>query len=119
MTTMRSDSAIASSWSWVTRIVVVPTRALDLAQLDLHLLAQLGVEIGQRLVEQQHVRPDHERAGQRHALLLAAGHPPRIAIRERPDSPTSASASATRFARSARGDAPHLEAEGDVLGRRS
>ena len=27
--------------------------ALDLAQLDLHFLAQLGVEVGQRLVEQQ------------------------------------------------------------------
>src|SRR6185312_10197525 len=46
--------------------------ALDLAQLDLHFLAQLGVEVGERLVEQQNLRPDHQGAGERHALLLAA-----------------------------------------------
>ncbi len=46
--------------------------ALQLADLDPHLLAQLGVQIGKRLVEQQHVRPDGERARERHALLLAA-----------------------------------------------
>ena len=56
--------------------------ALDLAQLDLHLLAQLGVEIRERLVEQQHVRLDDQRARQRDALLLAARHPPRIAVGE-------------------------------------
>ena len=42
-------------------------------QLDLHLLAQLVVERGERLVEQQHLRLRRERARQRHALLLAAG----------------------------------------------
>ena len=50
-----------------------PELALQLADLDAHLLAQLGVEIGQRLVEQQHVGPDRERARERDALLLAAG----------------------------------------------
>ena len=49
-----------------------PELALQLADLDPHVLAQLGVEIGQRLVEQQHVGPEHQRARQRHALLLAA-----------------------------------------------
>jgi hypothetical protein len=38
----------------------------------LHLLAQLGVEVAERLVEQQDLRPDDQRAGQCHALLLAA-----------------------------------------------
>ena len=47
--------------------------ALQFADFDPHVLAQLGVEIGQRLVEQQHVGPEHQRARQRHALLLAAG----------------------------------------------
>ena len=42
------------------------------AQLDLHLLAQLAIERRQRLVEQQHVGLDRDRARQRHALLLAA-----------------------------------------------
>ena len=43
------------------------------ANLDSHLLAQFGVEIGQRLVEQQDRRLVHQRARQRHALLLTAG----------------------------------------------
>ncbi len=47
--------------------------ALQLLQLDPHALAQLGVEIGERLVEQQDLRLDHEAAGERDALLLAAG----------------------------------------------
>src|SRR3546814_848216 len=34
---------------------------------------QLGVEIGERLVEQQNRRLQHQRAGDRDALLLAAG----------------------------------------------
>ena len=46
--------------------------ALQLADLDAHFLLQLGIEVRQRLVEQQHIGPDGERAGQRHALLLAA-----------------------------------------------
>ena len=53
---------------------------LQLAQFDAHVGAQLGVEIGQRLVEQQHRRLEHEGARQRDALLLAAGQlrrPPR------------------------------------------
>ena len=53
--------------------------ALDLAQLELHLLAQLGVEVRQRLVEQEHRRLDHQRARQRHALPLAARELARIA----------------------------------------
>ena len=46
-----------------------PLQALELAA---HPLAQLGVEIRERLVEQQDRRLHHQRAGQRHALLLAA-----------------------------------------------
>ena len=56
--------------------------ALQALQLPAHLLAELGVEIGQRLVEQQDLRLDHEAAGQRHALLLAAGQLVRIALLE-------------------------------------
>src|SRR4030095_11542420 len=41
--------------------------------LAAHLDPQLGVEVGERLVEQQHVRLDHDRARDRDALQLAAG----------------------------------------------
>src|SRR5712691_3032908 len=55
--------------------------ALKSADLDAKPLADLGVQIGERLVEQQHARLHHEGAGQGHALLLAAregrGLPPR------------------------------------------
>ena len=47
--------------------------ALQCAQLDLHLLAQLLVERAQRLVQQQHLRLADQRAGQGDALPLAAG----------------------------------------------
>ena len=45
--------------------------------------AQLGVEIGQRLVEQQHLRLEHQRARDRDALLLAAGQRGRRPLGER------------------------------------
>ncbi len=48
-------------------------RALQILQLALHLLAQLEVERAERLVEQQHLGPHHQRAGERDALALAAG----------------------------------------------
>ena len=53
------------------------------AHLEAHLLAQIGVEIGQRLVEQQRLGLDDQRARQRDALLLAARQFARIAVSER------------------------------------
>ena len=44
-------------------------------------LAQLAVERGQRLVEQQELRPLHQRARERHPLALAAGELRRLALR--------------------------------------
>ena len=52
------------------------------AQPATQLLAHLGVERAERLVEQQHARLDGERARQRNALALAAGELVRIAIAE-------------------------------------
>ena len=46
---------------------------VEAAQPGAQLLAHAGVERAERLVEQQHVRLDGERAGERHALALAAG----------------------------------------------
>ena len=47
-------------------------RLLQLTDLDAHLGPQLRVEIGQRLVEQENRGLDDERAGDGHALQLAA-----------------------------------------------
>ena len=47
-------------------------RALQLLEFEARLEPQLGVEVGQRLVEQEQPRLAHDRARQRHALLLAA-----------------------------------------------
>ena len=44
--------------------------------------AHLGVEGAERLVEQQHLRVDGERAGERHPLPLAAGELGRVAVLE-------------------------------------
>ena len=45
---------------------------LDADKLVLHLAPHLEIERAERLVEQQHRRPLHERARERHALLLTA-----------------------------------------------
>ena len=58
----------------------MPSVLLQRLQLDLEVLAQAGVERAQRLVEQQHARAQHERAGQRDALLLAARELPGLAL---------------------------------------
>ena len=47
--------------------------ALQGLEFDAHLLAQLGIERGQRLVEQQHVGLEDQGAGERDALPFAAG----------------------------------------------
>ena len=56
---------------------------VQLAQPAPQLLADLGVERAERLVEQQDARLDGERARQRDALALAAGQLRRIAVAER------------------------------------
>ncbi|MNP13806.1 hypothetical protein D3C76_1061020 [compost metagenome] len=47
---------------------------VDALQLGLQLFAQVLVQRRQWLVEQQKFRLEHQRPGNRHALLLAAGH---------------------------------------------
>ena len=55
----------------------------QLAQPEPGLLAQLGVEVGERLVEQEQARVVDQGPGQGHALLLAAGELVRVARRQR------------------------------------
>jgi len=57
----------------------VPVQAL---QLNSHLRAQLGIEIGQWLVEQEHLGLLHERPSDRDTLALAAGELRRLAIEQ-------------------------------------
>ena len=50
------------------------------SQLRPHLHAQLGVQVGQRLVHQERLRRAHDRAAHRHALALATGQVRRLAL---------------------------------------
>ena len=70
---------MASSWSWVTWMKVMPDLVLDPLELDLHLPTQLEVEGAERLVEQQHLGLVDQGPGQRDALLLATGELGRLA----------------------------------------
>ncbi len=56
--------------------------ALNALQLEAHALAQLGIEVRQRLVEEKKPRLHHQRAGQRKTLLLAARQLGRGAVDE-------------------------------------
>ena len=61
----------------------MPRLPVQLLDLEAHLHAQLGVEVGQRLVEQEHRRLAHDGAAHRHALALAAGKLARLALEQR------------------------------------
>ena len=54
-------------------------QALD---LDAQLVAELGVEVGERLVEQEHGGIAHQGAADRDALALAAGELVRPAVEQ-------------------------------------
>src|SRR6185437_12325946 len=59
-----------------------PDSLLEALDLEPRRGAQLGVEVRQRLVEQQRGRLAHQRAGERDALTLAAGELARLAIEQ-------------------------------------
>ena len=94
-----------------------PQGALELADLDPHLLAELGVEVRERLVEEEQLRLDDERAGQRHALLLAARQLAREAVAEALEA-DQAQRLRDLLPDGGRSEPAHLEPEGDVLGGR-
>ncbi len=54
--------------------------AADAQDLELERLAELLVQRAERLVHQQQPRPEHDRPGERDALLLAARQLARIAV---------------------------------------
>ena len=55
---------------------------MEVLDLGPHPAAQAGVEVAERLVEQEDQRLLDERATQRHALLLPARHLARLALQE-------------------------------------
>jgi hypothetical protein len=84
----------------------------DLAHLDRQAFAQADIEVGERLVEQDQFRPRRQRAGQRHALLLAAGEFVRILVALAMQADRGQQLATRRWASLRRLAA---EAEGDVL----
>src|SRR6185503_21188061 len=56
---------------------------MQLLDLEAHLHAQLRVEVGQRLVEEEDGRLAHDRTAHRHPLTLSAGKLPRLALEQR------------------------------------
>ena len=90
---------------------------LDPADLVAQLHPDLGVEGGQRLVEQQHGGLDRERPGQRDPLLLATGELVGVAVLLGAETDQVEHVAGPRPALGAR-PAPQLEPEGHVVEHR-
>jgi hypothetical protein len=73
---------IASTWSWVTYTVVTPEVLLQRRDLRAGLHPQLGVQIGQWFVHEEHLGLPDDRAAHGHPLPLAAGQRLRLAVQE-------------------------------------
>ena len=82
ITTTRSARKIASSTECVTNTTVSFGALPDLQQLVLQALARHGVERAERLVHQHQLGVVGQHAGDRHALLHAAGELVRIGVGE-------------------------------------
>ena len=119
MTTMRSATSIASSWSWVTKTLVTCISSCRRRSQRRSSLRTLRVERAERLVEQQHLGLDRERARERDALALAAGELVRIAVGEPVELHEREQlvdlGADLRLVRAASRFGPHAQAEGDVL----
>ena len=103
-TPTRSPSAMASPRSWVTSTVVVRSSRRMRPRSSIRPSRVGLIERGERLVEQEQLRLDHEGAGQRRALRLPAGERARPAPGEVRD---RRSARATRATRASPRSAPH------------
>ena len=91
---------------------------LDSPELELHILAELAVEGGERFVEEEKVRLEDKSAGDRDTLLLAAGKLLNAALAK------AREADKIQKTLDSRGDltpwpAPHLQGISDILRPRS
>ncbi len=109
--------------------------AVQVDDLAAGMHAQVRIEVGQRLVHQEDRGTAHHGAGERHALALAAGHLPRLAVEQVVDperrrhlahvaldarnrlAPAGHQGTEKRQAPGAR-QPPHHQRHGDVLRRR-
>ena len=94
---------------------------VDVAQPAPEILANLGVERAERLVEQQHARLDGQRAGEGHTLALPTRELRGIAIgelRELDEVEQIADALGDRVTRGSLGALPRPQAVADVVGHR-
>ena len=91
---------------------------LDLADLLAHLPAQLGVQVRQRFVEQQHLRFQHQRARHRDALLLAARQFATAGGRHSPSGPPAPARPCARSARLGLVEAGKLQPIADIFQHR-
>ena len=117
MIASRSPRASASDWSWVTNTAVKPSATVELVDLGAHLVAETGVEVAERFVEQHQVGSGDEAAGERDALLLATAELRRIAVEER-SAIDEGGGLLDPTALEALLDPPRLERVGDVLAHR-
>ncbi len=83
MIAMRSPSRSASSKSWVMNTIVRGQPLLQRTQLVLHVAPDQRVERRERLVEEQHLGIEDERAGEPDALLHPAGQLLGVVVRPR------------------------------------
>ncbi len=88
--------------------------ALQVAQFTAHVLAQLRIEIRQRLVHQAHLGLRDQRAAQRHPLLLPARQLRRLALQQRAQAQQIGHLRQPRSVFIGRHTA-HRQAEADVL----
>ncbi len=112
----RSASSAASSMSCVVRMRVTP-RVAQLAQAVPDEQARGRVEAGRRLVEEEHPRRVHQRAGDHHPLRLSAGEQVGLVL-ARSSSPNCSSSSSARALALARWDAVVRRVEDQVVADR-
>ena len=115
MTAMRSARALASVWSWVTKIEVMPALAEEVLDAAAQHGAQLRLELAHRLVEEIEIGVAHQRAGEAGALLLAARDRGRIALEDAPRSRPAWRSRRPSASTSPCGSREALQGEGDVV----
>ncbi len=87
---------------------------MEALEFGAHLHAQLGIEVGERLVHQKGARIAHQRPAERHALLLAARQLARPALEQVHDVEHLGGVHYLLFDLGAR-QLPHLQRKGEVL----
>ena len=89
--------------------------ALQVLELLPELVPELGIQVGQRLVQQEDLGPQHQRPGHGHALLLATGQLGNVLVQLLIAELHPARDVAHQVVRLSGFFFPHPQPEGDVL----